>query len=206
MNKTLFSNRPDLLLCRLLCLALGAVFVTASAEPADDTAGNVSRGAVSWSQNCARCHELRNPTEFRDDIWKPIVTHMRVRAGLTGQQQRDILAFLQASNNPAPLKVSATEAGAAVAGTALSGKEVYDQTCVACHGVDGTGVMPGAPDFTAQDGPLSKSDEILVKHITQGFQTPGSPMAMPAMGGNPELSAADVRSVLIYMRESLGPR
>jgi len=45
-----------------------------------------------------RCHNARDPQEFRDDLWKPIVTHMRVRAGLTGQEARDILAFLQASN------------------------------------------------------------------------------------------------------------
>ncbi len=56
--------------------------------------GNVNRGATTWSNNCARCHELRSPTEFRDDIWKPIMTHMRIRAGLTGGQTRDVLAFL----------------------------------------------------------------------------------------------------------------
>lgn len=69
-------------------------------EPAqaETTEGDMGRGAVLWSQNCARCHNMRDPKEFRDDLWKPIVTHMRLRAGLTGQDARDILAFLQASN------------------------------------------------------------------------------------------------------------
>lgn len=58
----------------------------------------IARGATAWTQNCARCHNMRQPTEFRDDLWKPIVTHMRVRAGLTGMEARDILAFLQAGN------------------------------------------------------------------------------------------------------------
>jgi hypothetical protein len=40
----------------------------------------------------------------------------------------------------------------------LAGKVVYDETCVACHGPDGTGVLPGVPDFTSKSGPLAKSD------------------------------------------------
>lgn len=56
------------------------------------------RGAKAWMNNCARCHYLREPKEFRDDQWRVIVTHIRVRAGLTGEQARDITLFLQSSN------------------------------------------------------------------------------------------------------------
>jgi mono/diheme cytochrome c family protein len=31
-----------------------------------------------------------------------------------------------------------------------SGREVYTQACAVCHGTDGTGTIPGAPDFTSQ--------------------------------------------------------
>lgn len=206
MTRKMLLNLPEYLLTVSLFSVASAGLSTAGTALAKDTAGDVSRGAISWSQNCGRCHELRNPTEFRDDLWKPIVTHMRVRAGLTGQQQRDILAFLQASNNPAPLKTAVSESDETPAGRVLSGREVYDLTCVACHGADGSGAMPGTPDFTAPDGPLSKSDAVLIQHITQGFQTPGSPMAMPAMGGNPDLNAADVHAVLEYMRTTFGSR
>jgi len=205
MNSSSGSYLTTHLAALLLCVVAISDPVTTRAGQNDDTAGNVSRGAISWSRNCTRCHELRNPTEFRDDLWKPIVTHMRVRAGLTGRQQRNILAFLQASNNPAPLKASTGPSGESVARTAASsGRQIYNLTCVACHGADGTGSMPGTPDFTAPDGPLSKSDEVLIQHITQGFQSPGSPMAMPAMGGNPNLSTGDIRSVLGYLREIFG--
>ena len=163
--------------------------------------GDINQGATTWSNNCGRCHEMRSPTEFRDDIWKPIVTHMRVRAGLTGQQQRDVLAFLQASNHPRAIKVSIADSAP---GTGLSGKDIYSQTCVACHGVSGTGAIPGTPNFTKADGALSKSDDELTRNITVGFQSPGSPMAMPAKGGNPDLNAADVQAVLGYLRESFG--
>jgi len=44
----------------------------------------------------------------------------------------------------------------------------------------------------------------LITNITFGFQGPGSPMAMPARGGNPDMNAADVQAVLGYLRESFG--
>ncbi len=173
---------------------------------ADTTSGDLARGAQAWSENCARCHNMRNPTEFRDDLWRPIVTHMRVRAGLTGQQQRDILAFLQASNNPASVRVSSpSEAAEGGEASAISGKTVYHQTCVTCHGANGKGVFPGVPNFGAKDGPLSKPDEVLLRHIIEGFQSPGSPMAMPPKGSNPDLTQSDIRNVLQYIRDTFGP-
>lgn len=206
MNGKTGSNIPGLFRTGSLFFVLAAVTASVNAERPHETTGDVSRGAISWSQNCDRCHEMRNPIEFRDDLWKPIVTHMRVRAGLTGQQQRDILAFLRVANNPSPPEVSAGSAATAATSPTLSGKEVYDTTCMACHGADGTGAIPGTPNFTAADGPLSKPDDVLIRNITQGFQTPGAPIAMPAMGGNPDLTAADVQAVVGYLRNAFGPR
>ena len=60
--------------------------------------GDFTRGAQTWANNCSRCHNMRNAKELRDDQWVVVVSHMRVRAGLTGQEARDILKFLQASN------------------------------------------------------------------------------------------------------------
>ncbi|MDT8282218.1 MAG: hypothetical protein RQ982_05320, partial [Gammaproteobacteria bacterium] len=68
----------------------------------------------------------------------------------------------------------------------------------------GMGAFPGTPDFTNSDGVLSITDEVLVEHIVNGFQSPGSPMAMPPKGGNPNLSASDVSAVLKYIRETFG--
>ena len=202
MTNAIPATFNSLLLSGLVAMVMFAWSSAAYSEAGVVNEGDINRGAGAWSNNRARCHEMRSPTEFRDDIWKPIVTHMRVRAGLTGQQQRDILAFLQASNNPLPTKVAVSTAVEATAGATLSGKEIYNQTCVACHGASGTGNMPGVPDFTAPGGPLSKPDEVLIRNITNGFQSPGSPMAMPAKGGNPDLVRADVQAVLVYLRES----
>jgi len=160
-------------------------------------AGDISRGAQQWANNCARCHNMRDPKEFRDDEWKPIIQHMRVRAGLTGQQARDILTFLQSSN----FTVTTAAAGSDTDSIALSGEQIYKQTCVACHGADGSGAIPGVPKFKEQ---LSKSDEILLKNIKNGFQSDGSTMAMPPKGGNPNLSDQDMREALSYIRNNFG--
>ena len=60
--------------------------------------GDMVRGAKAWSDNCVRCHNLRDSSELRDDQWVTTVFHMRVRGNLTGQETRDILTFLQNSN------------------------------------------------------------------------------------------------------------
>jgi len=57
-----------------------------------------ARGAQTWANNCARCHNMRNPKELRDDQWRAVVSHMRVRGNLTGGEARDVLVFLQGSN------------------------------------------------------------------------------------------------------------
>ncbi len=58
----------------------------------------VRGGAQVWSANCGRCHNLRQPRERSDLQWQTIVHQMRVRAHLTGEEQRLILAFLKAAN------------------------------------------------------------------------------------------------------------
>lgn len=188
---------------RLLFMTVCLVSLATNAVAENPPEGDPIRGATQWVNNCDRCHEMRDPHEFRDDIWRPIVGHMRIRAGLTGQQARNILAFLRSANYTAPIASRASpRLGAVPGGEVVDGETAYSQTCVACHGADGRGVLPGVPDMTAAAGPFAKSDEVLLDHIIDGFQTPGSPMAMPSRGGNPQLSDADLSAVLDYMKEA----
>jgi len=55
-------------------------------------------GVQLWSDNCMRCHNSRPPEEFSAAQWETIVNHMRLRANLTGEESREIVAFLKASN------------------------------------------------------------------------------------------------------------
>lgn len=84
------------------------------------------------------------------------------------------------------------------------GQQVYGTTCIACHGADGRGAFPGTPDFTDPEGALAKPDDELMHNIIDGFQSPGSFMAMPPKGGNPALSEAEVEAVIAYLRANFG--
>ncbi len=95
----------------------------------------------------------------------------------------------------------------ALADSPDSGKEIYEENCSACHGDNGKGAFPGiTPDFTSKNGPLSKSDKVLIEHITDGYESEGSQMEMPALGGNDELTDEDVKKVLAYIRDSFQPK
>ncbi len=192
------NNKPT-----LYALAATVLLASTGSFAADyPEAGNFSNGSKIWADNCTRCHNLRGPKELRDDQWISTTFHMRVRGGLTGQEVRDIITFLQASNTKA-VPASSTQVAARVS-TGSTGKETFNQTCISCHGGDGKGAFPGVPDFTASDGPLRKSDAELKQNIITGFQSPGSAMAMPPKGGNPNLSDSDIDNVLRYIRETFG--
>jgi cytochrome c5 len=138
--------------------------------------------------------------------------HMRLRAGLTGQETRDVLKFLRQSNTPTgrtnapPVKKKSSVSMKATSKKANleNGKVIFEETCFACHGDDGKGALPGAPDFTKSGGVLFQSFSVLVDHVTNGFQTPGSPMAMPAKGGNEDMTSSDVNDVVKYIRQTFG--
>lgn len=63
----------------------------------------------------------------------------------------------------APSTTTSTPAVLNDAGPAPDGQGIYAQTCVACHGADGKGTIPGVPDFTSEDSPLAKSDTELLR-------------------------------------------
>ena len=78
---------------------LGLALAVSSVQAADyPEKGDFVKGAKAWADNCTRCHNLRDAGELRDDQWITSMFHMRVRGGLTGQETRDILTFLQNSN------------------------------------------------------------------------------------------------------------
>ena len=55
-------------------------------------------GAELWSETCSHCHNLRSPATYGPAQWEIAVYDMRVRAHLTGAEQRKILEFLKAAS------------------------------------------------------------------------------------------------------------
>ena len=66
-----------------------------SAAPSDSN--TTLSGEELWSNNCLRCHNIRPPTMYSNAQWDVIVHHMRIRANITGQEQRAIVEFLKSA-------------------------------------------------------------------------------------------------------------
>ena len=200
IRKSIYNNSKMMIL--FLVVGMVSPWVMAFDYP---EAGDFANGSKAWSENCARCHNMRNPSDLRDDQWVTTVFHMRARAGLTGQESRDILTFLQGSNAKVKKERQIIAKPLAVSMPATqSGKSIYEKNCVACHGVNGKGSLPGVPDFTAKSGRLLKSDRELLSNIINGFQSPGSSMPMPPKGGNSSLAEGDIQAVVTYIRAAFG--
>jgi cytochrome c5 len=74
------------------------VRIEAAASPvtaAADAKEPAKNGAEIWAQQCNRCHYARSPSSYNDAQWDVAVMHMRVRAKLTGDDYRAVLAFLK---------------------------------------------------------------------------------------------------------------
>jgi cytochrome c5 len=81
----------------------------------------------------------------------------------------------------------------------LDGSVIYGQLCGACH-TSGAG---GAPMMTqaAWSARVAQGTEALVKHAIDGYQ--GSAGLMPARGGNPALTDAQVEATVKWMLDNL---
>lgn len=78
-----------------------------------------------------------------------------------------------------------------------SGEEVVKAVCSACHAVGALG-SPKIGDKSAWGPRISQGYETLVKHAIAGIR------AMPARGGNPELTDVEVGRAVAYMANQSG--
>ena len=145
-------------------------------------------GAMVYAANCNRCHEYRSPVEFNGPQWSIITTHMRVIAGLPGDETRAVYRFLKAQRDPPLAAVaSALPAAEAAANDVERGKAlVQERGCLGCHVVEGRGGAMGPP----LDGVAHRRPETFVLQQLRNPQTnyPGS--LMPNLGlADPEIAA-----------------
>jgi len=77
-----------------------------------------------------------------------------------------------------------------------NGQQVYETTCVACHGA-GIAGAPKLGDKSQWAKHIAKGRDTLYASAVNGVQ--GSTGAMPPKGGNPALSDAEVRAAVDYM-------
>lgn len=107
------------------------------------------------------------------------------------------LSVASAQPQSEPAKSEPAKKGAvAEAPPARDGKQVYQATCVACHGA-GIAGAPKVADKGQWAKRIAKGVGTLYGSAVNGVQ--GSAGAMPAKGGNPALSNAEVKAAVDYM-------
>jgi cytochrome c5 len=79
---------------------------------------------------------------------------------------------------------------------ALSGPQVYNSACLACHGagIGGAPVLGNAETWAPR---IAQGIDVLKEHAIKGYQ--GSAGYMPAKGGRTDLSDEEVANAVDYM-------
>jgi cytochrome c5 len=102
--------------------------------------------------------------------------------------------------DPAPAAAPVMAAAPAPAAEPLSGEQVYQQLCSACH----TAGVAGAPmlsDAASWEPRIAQGEDVLRDHVINGFQ--GSAGVMPAKGGRADLSNDEVIAAMQYMLDQV---
>ena len=85
-----------------------------------------------------------------------------------------------------------------------SGRELFNVTCIACHGVHGQGIPNLGANLQQSRFIAQTPDDTLASFIKTG-RVPGDPksvlnLTMPPKGGNPSLDDAGIRDIVAYLR------
>lgn len=103
---------------------------------------------------------------------------------LPGEEQQAAAPTVETAVEPAPVA------------TAMSGPQVYNTACLACHGA-GIGGAPILGDAVAWAPRIEQGNDILNDHALNGFT--GSAGTMPSKGGRVDLSDQEILDAVAYM-------
>ena len=104
--------------------------------------------------------------------------------------------YLPGEETAAAAPIATTVSEPEPVAAALSGPQVYNSACLACHGA-GIGGAPIPGDAEAWAQRIAQGMDVLKDHAIKGFQ--GSAGYMPAKGGRVDLSDEEVASAVEYM-------
>lgn len=193
---------------RLIVTAAALALAACQGERAEPVANAAENQAEALAQQ-ADAVPVEAPANMLDaEVGSPdnAVAKAGAAADAPAPSSRPSDDAAQAAPPAARTSPRSTAQVAAASPNRANGARIFAQACVACHGRDGKGTIPGVPDLTAAGGRLSKPDSVLLRNMINGFQSPGSPMAMPPRGGNPSLSDRDMADVLAHLRATFGRR
>lgn len=108
-----------------------------------------------------------------------------------------------------PTTTTGAPADSTIAQDIEPGKALYERTCTACHGIDGGGLPGLGKPLAGSDFIQDQSTDDLVAFIAAGREATDpentSGIAMPARGGNPDLTDNDLAAIVEYLRTLPAP-
>ncbi len=107
--------------------------------------------------------------------------------------------YLPGEEHGAPEPVVASAEPVAPVAPVLTGHQVYNEACIACHG-NGIGGAPRVGDAAAWAPRIAQGVAVLREHAIVGFQ--GSTGYMPPKGARIDLSDQEVNDAVDYMVDS----
>ena len=129
--------------------------------------------------------------------------------GPRGNESANVAPVGAVNTGSAAVSVDGAKTGAEVASAAAPaaadssdpGKSTYDSVCFACH-AQGIAGAPKYGDVAAWETRVAQGRDTLVQHAIAGFT--GQAGMMPARGGNPTLTDAQVTASVDYMLAAVG--
>jgi cytochrome c5 len=124
----------------------------------------------------------RGSSEYRAAVEERIRPFGRVT--LPGEDVTALAPVVETVSEPEPVA------------TAMSGPQVYNSACLACHGA-GVGGAPILGDAAQWAPRIAQGIDTLTKHAIEGYM--GEQGYMPAKGGRADLSDEEVGAAVEYM-------
>ena len=116
------------------------------------------------------------------------------------QQDNTVPVFVLTQKEEQPANVETQESTLPPVIAELSGEEVYNTACIACH-MTGAGGAPLLGDVEAWEPRIAQGKPLLVQRAVEGYI--GETGIMPAKGGRLDLSDEEVENSVTYMLDQL---
>lgn len=89
--------KKSILIYIAISFAICSILMINACSPTEMIAGK--SGAQLWGENCLRCHNAPNPSDYSDDQWEVVGAHMKVRVNsLSDIEITKIVDFLKSAN------------------------------------------------------------------------------------------------------------
>lgn len=124
----------------------------------------------------------RDTAEYQEAVARRIAPVGQVY--LPGEQHEADVPVVEASAEPEPVA------------TAMSGPQVFNSACIACHGT-GAGGAPIVGNAAMWADRIAQGTDVLKEHALSGFA--GASGIMPPKGGRTDLSDEEVTSAVDFM-------